>query len=147
MKNANLLVIAVTILIAAACKKDKSATGPTRTQLISSQSWKYDKATVAGMDIGAQIPDCYKDNLITLKDDKTGLIEEGTNICSPSTAANFTWRFSANEDSLVLSVPIIAGFSGAFKIDTLTATQLKLSQTINVPPLNLPAPAVLQLKR
>ena len=147
MKYAKLLLIPTLAVSVFSCTKEKSATAPTRTQLVSSQSWKFDKATVAGMDIGGQIPDCYKDNLITLKDDKTGLIEEGTSVCTPSSAATFTWRFSATEDSLILSMPVIAGFSGSFKIDTLTSTQLKLSQTVNVPPLNLPAPAVLHLKR
>jgi hypothetical protein len=130
-----------------ACEKEKSAKAPTKTEILSSQPWKFDKATVAGQDIGSQIPACYQDNLFTLKADKTGIIDESINVCTPSSAGTFTWRFSTNEDSLILSVPLVAGFSGSFKIDSISATVLKLSQTVNVPPINLPAPAVLQLKR
>ena len=130
MKKKLIISIALALFIVQACKKENSAKQQTRTEIISSQ-----------------IPACYKDNLYTLRADKTGSIDESTNVCSPSTAGNLTWRFSTNEDSLILSVPLVAGFSGAFKIDSLGTTIMKLSQTVNVPPTNLPAPAVLQLKR
>jgi hypothetical protein len=147
MKKKLIISIALALFIVQACKKENSAKQQTRTEIISSQPWKFDKAIVSGLDISSQIPACYKDNLYTLRADKTGSIDESTNVCSPSTAGNLTWRFSTNEDSLILSVPLVAGFSGAFKIDSLGTTIMKLSQTVNVPPTNLPAPAVLQLKR
>jgi hypothetical protein len=147
VKKIGLLVLISLPVYFLSCKKEKSAKALTKTELLSSQPWKFDKATVAGQDVGSQIPACYQDNLFTLKADKTGSIDESTNVCTPSTAGTFTWRFSTSEDSLILSIPLVAGFSGAFKIDSISATVLKLSQTVNVPPINFPAPAVLQLKR
>ena len=147
MKKISLLVLISLPFCFLACQKEKSAKAPTKTEILSSQAWKFDKATVAGQDISNQIPVCYQDNLFTLKADKTGSIDESTNVCTPSSAGTFTWRFSTGEDSLIISIPLVAGFSGSFKIDSISTTVLKLSQTVNVPPINLPAPAVLQLKR
>jgi hypothetical protein len=147
MKKISLLVLISLPFCFLACQKEKSAKAPTKIEILSSQVWKFDKATVAGQDISNQIPVCYQDNLFTLKADKTGSIDESTNVCTPSSAGTFTWRFSTGEDSLIISIPLVAGFSGSFKIDSISMTVLKLSQTVNVPPINLPAPAVLQLKR
>lgn len=147
MKKISLLVLISLPFCFLACQKEKSAKAPTKVEILSSQVWKFDKATVAGQDISNQIPVCYQDNLFTLKADKTGSIDESTNVCTPSSAGTFTWRFSTGEDSLIISIPLVAGFSGSFKIDSISMTVLKLSQTVNVPPINLPAPAVLQLKR
>jgi len=147
MKKNSLLVLISLLFCFLACQKEKSAKAPTKVEILSSQVWKFDKATVAGQDISNQIPVCYQDNLFTLKADKTGSIDESTNVCTPSSAGTFTWRFSTGEDSLIISIPLVAGFSGSFKIDSISMTVLKLSQTVNVPPINLPAPAVLQLKR
>jgi len=146
MKTAILTSMCLLSLFITACKKEKSSKPPTKTELITSKAWKYDKVTIAGQDAGGQVPNCYKDNLYTLKTDKTGTIDESTDVCTPSTAGNFTWRFSSNEDSLILSMPLIAGLSGSFKIDSLGVNVMKLSQTVNLPPLNLPVPAVFQLK-
>jgi len=146
MKSIILINLFLVCLFSVACKKEKSSKPPTRTEIITSKAWKYDKATIAGQDAGGQIPSCYKDNLFTFKIDKTGTIDESTDVCTPSTAGNFTWRFSSNEDSLILSMPLVAGLSGSFKIDSLGANIMKLSQTVNLPPLNLPVPTVFQLK-
>jgi len=147
MKKISLLALISIPFCFLACEKEKSTKAPTKTEILSSQPWKFDKATIAGQDIGGQIPACYQDNLFTLKADKTGSIDESINVCTPSTAGTFSWSFSANEDSLILSIPLVAGFSGSFPIDSISTTVLKLSQTVNVPPINLPALAVLQLKR
>jgi hypothetical protein len=118
----------------------------TKDQLVSARTWKFEKALALGNDISSQIPLCYKDNEIKFNFDKTGSISESLVVCSPSSAGNFTWRFSSSGDSLLTSIPIVAGFSGNFKLDSLNTSLMQLSQIVLVPPQNMPTPVVLRFK-
>src|SRR2546423_4943401 len=116
------------------CKKKKEHI-KTKTELLTQTSWKFDKATASGVDISTQIPACMKDNVTTFVSNGTGTINESTNVCSPTTAGNFTWSFQNNETTLNLSVPLFPGGSGNFTVVTLNETNFVLSQDMVIPPL------------
>src|SRR6266540_6292224 len=103
------LVLLLISLSLAACEKS-STSAKTKTELITQSSWKFDNASAAGFgDISSFIPDCFKDNTIVFVSGGTGSISEEANICSPSSAGNFTWEFQNNETVLHLSTALIAG--------------------------------------
>ena len=120
-------------MLFASCQK--SAHVKTKTELITQSSWKLDHATAAGFgDITAQIPACYKDNVVAFVSNGTGTVDESTNVCSPSNAGSFTWSFQSNETMLHLSTTLFSGGSGDFTIVSLTETNLVVSQTVILPP-------------
>lgn len=139
-------LIFICVLAFFSCNDKNEILPLTKGQLVSVRTWKFEKALALGNDISSQIPLCYKDNEVKFNIDKTGSISESLVVCSPSSAGNFTWRFSTAEDSLLTSIPIVAGFSGNFKLDSLNTSLLQLSQTILVPPQNIPTPVVLRFK-
>jgi hypothetical protein len=119
------------------CKKDSSSSGPSKTELITQSSWKYDDA---GADLDkngtvdfsftSQIPACVIDNTLTLQTGGTGTVDEGATKCDPSTpqTAAITWGFTNNETSLNLGGGGLLGISGQFKIVTLDQNNLSLSR-------------------
>lgn len=134
------IVFAITLFTFSSCNKKDNNTTPakTKTELITSSSWKFESATASGTDVSnASQLACFKDNTITFSTATTGSINEGTVICSPTTAGPFTWNFTTNETVLVFSTPLISGGSSTFNITTLNATNLVLSQNVNFPPLTL----------
>jgi hypothetical protein len=119
------------------CSKDDDSAPPakTKTELITKSAWNFDKATAGGLDVSSAIDDCFKDNSVTFATNKTGSISEGANVCSPSSAGNFSWEFQgANESTLHLSAPIFTGGSNDFTIVSLTETSLIISQVMTIPP-------------
>ena len=127
------IFLGILCLILASCKK--SGHVKTKTELISQSSWKFDHATASGFgDISAQIPACYKDNVVVFASNGTGTVDESTNVCSPSNAGSFTWSFQTNETMLHLSTALFSGGSGDFTIISLTETNLVVSQQVILPP-------------
>lgn len=119
------------------CEKDKDpAPQKTKTELITSGSWKFEKATASGIgDISAH-PSlaCYIDNTMTFSSNLTGTISEGANVCTSPAPATFTWAFQSNETILHLNFTLFAGGSPDFTIVSLTETNLVLSQTMTIAP-------------
>ena len=135
MKKLILKTIATIVFLSlfAACKK--SAHVKTNTELLTQSSWKFDHATAQGFgDISAQIPSCYKDNIVVFASNGTGNVDEATNVCSPSTAGSFTWNFQTNETVLHLSTILFSGGSTDFTIVSLNETNLVISQNVILPP-------------
>ena len=127
------LALAVSII---SCKKDNDPQ-PSKTDHITASSWKFDKATSGGIDISAQVPACFKDNVIVFVAGGTGTITEGANVCAPPAPATFTWSFQNNEAVLRFSSALLPGGSGDFNIVTLNGTNLVIAQDMNVPPLGM----------
>ena len=121
------------VLMSGNCSKDETPPA-TKTEMISSSSWKFEKATASGFDITAQVDACIKDNIITFSTNGTGIIAEGPIVCIPPTASAFNWSFQTNETVLSLSTPLITGGSGNFNIVTLNQTNLVISQDMIIPP-------------
>ena len=103
-----------------------------------SSPWVFQSASAGGTDV-SNVPQlaCFKDNTLTFTSSTAGNINEGANICAPSTAGAFTWNFTAGETVLNLSATIIPGGNSAFTIVSLNETNLVVSQNVNFPPLTL----------
>jgi len=137
MKN-NLGVPMVALLLPICfitCKKSPDPVHiKTNTELISQSTWKFDKATVSGIDVSSYVQACQKDNIITFLTAGTGTLDEGVTKCSladPQTSP-FTWGFLNNETTLHISTVLFTGGSSDFTIITLSETQLVLSQNITI---------------
>ena len=139
MKLRSLLGLMTMIaLINIGCSKDNDDNGSGKTEAISSAGWKFSTATVGGVDFSSQIPACQRDNIVTFAANNTGTVAEGTMVCDPSTAGNFTWQFTEQESKLTTSTAIIPGGNGEFNIVTLNATTMVLSQATNLIPSPIP---------
>lgn len=138
--------MALVSFISGSCSKDDDAPQQTKTEMITSSSWKFEKATASGFDISAQVPACFKDNEITFSTNGSGTVTEGTLACSPPAPPTFTWSFQNNETTLNLSTPLISGGSGNFTIVTLNQTNLVISQDMIIPPATMPVTVVITFK-
>ena len=132
-----IVILAISVLIFAACKKDSNNDKPkTNTDFLTQATWKFSSASASGFgDVSSQVPDCYKDNIYTFVSDGSGNVNESTNVCSPSTAGPFTWNFTSNETGLHISTPLFASGSSDFTIVSLTETNLIVTQTMTIAPL------------
>ena len=127
------LILLVISLSFAACNKS-STVAKTKTELITQNTWQFDKATVNGVDVSAFLQACQKDNTIVFVSAGTGTLVEGPTKCSsndPQTVP-FTWNFANNETVLHVSAVLFTGGSSDFTIVTLNDTQLILSQDIDI---------------
>ena len=130
-----LSVIAIAFLSVVACKKDKGTSAPTKTQLITQGSWKFDKAMANGSDISGSINACFKDNIATFSSAGNMTLDEAANVCTPTSyAGSYTWSFQNGETTLHLSAPIFTGGSSDFTLVSLTSTNLVISQVMTVSP-------------
>lgn len=122
-------------------------TTKTKTELITQSSWKFEKITASGVDF-TDNPTfaCLKDNSVSFSTNLSGNITEGTTICSPTTAGAFTWEFRTNETILYISTSLITTGNNEFKIESITETNMVLSQTVTVPGIPIPVNAVVTLK-
>lgn len=142
MKKQYTTILSITcfaFLVVTGCGKgDNPAPAPTKTQLISQGSWKFDHATSSGFDISSQVNACFKDNIATFTSSGNMTLDESTIVCSPSYAGSYTWAFQTNETILHLSAAIFTGGSSDFTLVSLDGTNMVLSQTMTVAP-NPPA--------
>ncbi|HEV7780916.1 MAG TPA: lipocalin family protein [Chitinophagaceae bacterium] len=134
-----LLSLTLVLFALVSCDKDDDTPAPkTKTELITSGTWKFQSASAGGVDISTapQIA-CFVDNTITFSSATAGSISEGAVICAPTTAGPFTWNFATGETELVLSGPLIPGGTNTFTIVSLNETNLVVSQNVNFPPPTL----------
>ena len=122
------------ILFSSCGKDDNDPPAKSRTELMSQQTWKFSAATAGGIDVSSNVDDCYKDNVLTFNANGTGNMNESANVCSPSTAGNFTWTFQNNENELNASASLFPGGSGVFTIVSISETTLVLAQDMTIPP-------------
>ncbi|MDZ4793573.1 MAG: hypothetical protein SGI83_04775 [Bacteroidota bacterium] len=126
------------LFLLTSCEKEKDNAPPakTKTELLISSPWKFQSASAAGVGDISGVPQlaCFVDNTLTFTSPTAGNINEGSVVCSPSTAGAFTWNFTTSETVLVLSGPLIPGGTGTFNIVSLNETNLVVSQSVNFPP-------------
>jgi len=123
------------LLIFTSCSKNDPAPAlKTKTELLTSSSWKFSAATVGGTDVSGFLQACQKDNILTFTPAGTGTLDEGPTKCNGSDPQTnpFTWNFLTNETQLFISATLFTGGSSTFTLVTLSATQLVLSQNITV---------------
>ena len=146
MKSVSVFVfIASSLMIFSSCQKDDDKpSAKTKTELITSLSWKYNDAKIDLDNNGTGdqpipagfIEACQTDNKITFTSNGTGTIDEGPKKCDdadPQTLP-FTWSFTNNETMINFSSALFAGIGGDFKVITLTETDLVISQQVTIPP-------------
>ncbi|SRR5258706_13369282 len=126
--------IAIVFLFITGCGKDNAPAAPTKTQLITQGSWKFQKATAGGSDISSSVNACFKDNIATFTSSGNMTLDEGTTICSPSYAGSYTWSFQTSESVLHLSAAIFTGGSSDFGLVSLDGTNLVVEQMMTVAP-------------
>ncbi len=116
-----------------ACKKSSTHV-KTNTELLTQASWKFDNATLGGVDVSSQLDQCETDNIITFSSGGSGIIDEGATKCNsgdPQTNP-FDWNFASNETVLHVSTALFSGGSSDLDIVTLSDTQLVVSLTADV---------------
>ena len=118
------------------CSKDDddNPAPKTKTELLTTGSWKFSEAKVGGTSVAAFIQPCQKDNILTFLAAGTGIAAEGALKCNASDPDNysFDWSFQTNETVLFVSTTFFAGGSSTFTIVSLTETELVLSQMISL---------------
>src|SRR5215467_9471647 len=118
-------MLVLTVLVLAACSKKSSTPAKTNTDFLTQASWKFDNATVNGINVSSALQTCQTDNVLTFSSNGTGSVDEGPTKCTntdPQTDA-FTWNFASNETVLHVSQVFFAGGSSDFNIVTLNDTQ------------------------
>ncbi len=134
---ASLLLAITTASTFIACKKDNKDdnAGKTKTELITTGSWKVTAYTVnpaldvdGDGDVETNVFDyyeaCEKDDFTTFKTDNTAEFNDGPSKCDPGDAQTYsrTWYFTANETKLVVD-------GQEFTIIELSATSAKIRYT------------------
>jgi hypothetical protein len=129
--------IAIIFLCMTSCKKDKTPDAPapkTKTDLITTGTWKFSSATISGIDASGYLQACQKDNVYTFVAAGTGSIDEGATKCSgtdPQSSA-FTWNFASSESILHISTTLFGATTNDLTLVSLSETQLVVSE--NYPP-------------
>jgi hypothetical protein len=138
MKNFSSLLsfglILVSISLSNCGKDDDNTPTPTKTELLTTASWKFSAATVNGADASGFLQACQKDNIYTFVAAGTGTLDEGLSKCNgadPQTTP-FNWNFASNETILHISTVLFSGGSNDLTLVSLSSTQLVVSQ--NYPP-------------
>ena len=146
MKKYNLpfLTLFFVLLLSSSCSKSKNSTSSNDTN-IKKGSWKIQAASADGTDILSLIPACVLDNEITFQAGGIGVVEEKSNVCTPSNESNFLWSFKNNEAQLSMTASIIPGGTGDFTIVTLNAATLVLSQQSSLIPSPTPVTVTVTL--
>ena len=131
------LILACSLLFGA-CKKnndkDNTPTQKTKTELISTGTWKFSTATVNSISVAGALQSCQKDNTLTFTSTGTGTVDEGATKCSSGDAQTspFTWNFATNETILHVSAIFFTGGSNDFNVVEISETKLVGSQTIEM---------------
>ena len=155
MKAYYFMLLCCVALATTNCKKNNNST-KSKTELISSSSWKYESAGIDADNNGTgetpipsgMLATCDTDNLLIFMANGTGTVDEGSTKCAagdPQTTS-FNWTFASNETEINISAVVFAGVSGGFKIITLTDTQLVLSKPLTIPGVPIPVTVVATFK-
>lgn len=133
----SLIILFTTVSFFASCGKDNGDDNPptakTKTELISTGTWKFSTATVGGMNVASFIQACQKDNTMTFVATGSGTLDEGATRCDvadPQTRS-FTWNFASSESVLHVSTVLFTGGSSDFNVVSITETQLVGSQVVD----------------
>lgn len=129
-------LVILTVAVIAGCKKDDNSS-PSKTQLLTSGSWKLTAANadpaidinqdgVVENDIFAVLPTCFKDNLFIFKTNNTYVVDEGAtkcNVSDPQIMESSNWKFSDNESNIMIGDP---GSETIAQLLELSSTVLKM---------------------
>jgi hypothetical protein len=126
--------LAIVLVFIPACGKDDDPPQKTKTDHISTGTWKFSTAVSGTTNVAGFIQACIKDNIYTFAAVGTGTMDEGLTKCNagdPQTVP-FTWNFASGETVLHVSTVLFPGGSNDFTLVSVTATELVVSQVITV---------------
>jgi hypothetical protein len=134
------------------CKKKKDEP-PTKTEMLTSSSWKYESGGIdqdrnGTVDFTFEstglLQPCILDNTGTFSSNGTGVADEGATKCNTTAAQTtaFTWNFQNNETELQVLGSGLFGLGGKFKIKELTSTRLALTKDTTVTLSGMPPTTV-----
>lgn len=130
-------VFIASIFLLSSCQEDDNLPViKTKTQLITQGAWSFDKAFQGTTDISAQVPICYKDNVVSFTSSTNGTVLNPVPCTPPpdNTPTSFTWTFQSGETVLNLSAALFPGGQNNFNIVTLNETSLVISQDVMIAP-------------
>jgi hypothetical protein len=128
-----LCAIAALSLFSSCQKNEDDTSGKTKTELITESNWRFSKATSIGINVSGFLDECQKDNIVSFRVNGSGTLDEGATKCdsnAPQTTS-FTWNFTANESAVHISTALFDGGSNDFELETLTESELEVSQNID----------------
>lgn len=118
-----------------ACKKDKKDSTKTKTELITTGSWKLTAYTInpaADLDFDGDtetnvfiyLDGCIKDDVTTFKTNGTAEGDEGATKCDAADPQTYslTWSFTSNETKINID-------GDEYNLIELTATTIKISSS------------------
>src|SRR6476620_10942601 len=136
MKSISCLILLCLVLCS--CKKDK-AKEPSRSDLITSSTWKYNDGGIDQDRNGAYeisfestgyVQPCALDNTGTFFTGGSGTADEGPTKCNVSfpQTTPFSWAFADNETTINIYGNGLFGLGGHFRILELSSTKMSLSK-------------------
>ncbi len=122
------MLMVAALAFATSCKKDEdeksNSPAKTKTELLTSGSWKITSLILGGTDLWPSQDACDKDDLAIFKTDGTYIDDEGATKCDPADPqqTTSTWKFTNNETVLEID-----GDAGTIK--ELTESKLVIEAT------------------
>jgi hypothetical protein len=133
---ATLLLVMAGVILFQACKKDEKDTPKTKTELITTGTWKMTANTInPAIDIDFDgdtetnlfdfLEGCFKDDFTTFKTNGTAEGNEGASKCDSADPQTYslTWSFASNETKLNID-------GDEYNLVELTGTKLKISYSL-----------------
>lgn len=111
------------------CKKEEVRQTVDKKELLSNKWAVSDVKNAEGISvINLPVPKivCLKDNIFTLNVDNSYAIEEGEEICDPSSAGTGTWNLSTDEKTLQFN-PSVGDEPLIFDLLEVTSTTLRIA--------------------
>lgn len=133
-----LFLLLFSALAFASCKKnkDEEPAPPTKKELLANK-WKVADVQDAGGTSYINFPvdqiKCLADNIFTLREDNTYIIDEGPKACDPSTAQSGTWKLTDNDTKIEFTQA--AGDPLIVNLVDVNTTTLKISYELTDIPL------------
>jgi hypothetical protein len=135
-----LLLVLTGIFIA--CNDKDEDLPPTKTELITKSSWKYESGGVdqdknGTIDINFSLTPlgkpCILDNTATFTLGGTGVADEGATKCDPAApqTSPFIWSFNSSATEIYISGGLF-GLGGQFKVVTLTDTRFSMAKDTSI---------------
>lgn len=126
------------------CKKDSEPTPQTRTEMLTSSSWKWVGGTVTPAydifgdgkpisgDYFSKAPKCWQDDIYTFSSANKFTHDEGASKCSvadPQIYSQGTWSFETGDNVIRIKTSSNASDDLLWGINELTASSLKVVET------------------
>ncbi|MEP0713075.1 hypothetical protein [Algoriphagus sp.] len=135
------LLAMASLMTLASCGDDDPDPIKSDAEIIGSGiAWKVSTATTNGISVISLIDDCLLDNLVTFNYEtpiSIGVVDDGPTKCDPADpqTVDFTWSYSDATKILTVNTDIIdiPGAEGDLIVESVTPTQLVLSQNVALP--------------